>query len=165
MTARQVLYMDYDAVLHPEAVYWNARRGTYLAAELEAVGHRLFEHAPLLEELLEPYPDLAIVLSTSWAVQHGCARAAKRLPPGLRRRVVGATYHSSMDRYAFGLMPRGQQVLTDVARRRPSVWLALDDVDEGWGAEREHVVFTHEVRGIAAPDVLLRLRWALERFA
>jgi hypothetical protein len=160
-----VLYLDYDAVLHPEAVYWHPRRGAYLDAALVEAGHRLFEHAELLEVLLEPYPDLTIVLSTSWAVQFGCQRAARRLPPGLRRRVIGATYHSSMDRYAFCDLPRGRQVLADVGRRRPTVWLALDDVNEGWGSERANVVITDLVRGIEEPAVLERVRLALERFA
>ncbi|MFG6488243.1 HAD domain-containing protein [Roseateles sp. BYS78W] len=161
---RPVLYLDFDGCLHPEPVYWRPHRGAYLDARLVAAGHRLFEHAGLLEELLEPYPSVAIVLSTTWAVQHGCSRAAKRLPPGLRSRVIGATYHSSMDSTAFRLIPRGQQVLDDVARRRPTTWLALDDVDEGWGDARDHVVITDEVHGIAEPTVLAKVRSALERF-
>jgi hypothetical protein len=84
-----VLYLDYDAVLHPEAVYWRRRRGVYLDAAWTEAGHRLFEHAELLEVLMEPYPKLTIVLSTLWVVQYGRQRAAKRLPPRLQRRVVG----------------------------------------------------------------------------
>jgi hypothetical protein len=163
-TWQPVLYLDFDGVVHPEPVHWSVRRGAYLTAELEAAGRRLFEHAELLEELLEPYASLRIVLSTSWAVEYGYSRAAKRLPEGLRKRVIGATFHSSMDRAAFRKMPRGGQVLSDVARRRPSVWLALDDTDEGWNTAREHVGVTDERHGIAEPGVLERVRQALERF-
>jgi hypothetical protein len=70
-----------------------------------------------------------------------------------------------MDSYAFREMSRGSQVLADVGRRRPTVWLALDDVDEGWGTERENLVVTDLVRGIEEPAVLERLRTALMRFA
>lgn len=160
-----VLYLDFDGCLHPEPVHWHPRRGAYLSSELAAAGHRLFEHAALLEELLEPYPSLVIVLSTSWAVHYGCSRAAKRLPPGLRKRVVGATYHSAIDKSAFRLLPRGRQVLDDVARRQPQVWLALDDFAEGWGTALEHVVVTHSTLGIAEPSVLDIARHALLRFS
>ena len=60
-----VLYLDYDGVLHHESCYWHARKGPYLNVP-EGENNVLFRHAPLLAEMLEPYPDLKIVLSTSW---------------------------------------------------------------------------------------------------
>lgn len=47
-----VLYLDYDGVLIHEKVLWHPKRGAYLHAP---EGHSLFQHAPLLEELLAPY--------------------------------------------------------------------------------------------------------------
>lgn len=162
---KKVLYLDFDGVLQPEPVCWHPKRGAYLDSRLLAAGHRLFEHADLLEELLEPYSDLVVVLSTIWAVTPGYAKAVKRLPPGLRTRVIGSTFHSHMDERLFRALPRGQQVLADVGRRRPASWLALDDVDEGWGDARDrHVVITDATHGIAEPVVLERVRKALTRF-
>jgi hypothetical protein len=159
-----VLYLDFDGVLHPEGVYWHPKRGVYIHAEYERAGHRLFEHAQLLESLLTPYPDVAIVLSTSWVRQYRFKGTAKRLPPGLQARCVGATFHTQMDRYAFDATARGLQVQADVVRRRPSTWLALDDVDEGWERAREHVLITDAVHGISEPNVLEQLCQALTRF-
>jgi hypothetical protein len=159
-----VLYCDFDGVLHPEGVYWGRKRGTYLHDDYVRDGHRLFEHAQLLEELLAPYPNVGIVLSTSWVVQHRFKGAAKWLPAALQARCIGATYHTAMEPRVFTTMLRGEQVRADVARRLPAVWLAIDDLDEGWSPVREHVVITDPVHGIAEPQVLEQLRLALERF-
>jgi len=153
-----VLYLDFDGVLHHEDVRWRPKRGPYL----DAPGHSLFEHAALLEELLQPYPQLGIVLSTTWARVYSCYAAAKRLPPGLRDRVIGATWHSAMPEQTFKEKPRGTQVLEDIARRRPFAWLALDDTDDGWPMEiRDHVLITDERMGISAPGTAERIAAAL----
>lgn len=155
-----VLYLDYDGVLHHENVLWHPRRGAYAGSP----GFLLFEHAPILDELLQPYPEVGIVLSTSWVRSYGCSGAAKRLPAGLRDRVLGATFHSQMNEQAFVETPRGKQVLNDIARRRPRGWLALDDTDEGWPTEaRESVLITDECLGISAPGMPERIALALER--
>lgn len=158
VSAEAILYLDFDGVLHPEAVYWHPRRGAYLGRDV-ADGHALFEHAPLLESLLDPYPHVRLVLSTSWVREYRYSGAARRLTPGLRQRCVGATFHSAMDRAEFERTPRGLQVAADVERRRPGAWLAVDDCTEGWPPlAMDHVVFTHEVDGIAHIDVLAQLR-------
>jgi hypothetical protein len=159
-----VLYLDFDGVLHPEGVYWHPKRGAYLHAEYEFAGHRLFEHAELLESLLAPYPDVALVLSTSWVRQYRFEGARSRLPEALQARCIGATFHTQMDRVAFDASFRGRQVQADALRRRPQAWLAIDDTDEGWEGARQHLVLSHEVHGIAEPQVLEQLRHALERF-
>lgn len=152
----QVLYLDYDGVLHHENVYRHPKKGIYLSA---GPGFTLFQHAPLLSELLKPYPSVQIVLSTSWARVLGMTRAASYLPEELRRRVVGATYHSEMFDLEFSHTQRGQQVYQDYLRRSPSKVLALDDVDEGWPpAFREHLVLTDDIHGISPPSVQEELR-------
>lgn len=155
-----VLYLDYDGVLHHENVHWDPRRGAYAGPP----GFQLFEHAELLEKLLAPYPAVRIVLSTSWVRTYGCSGSAKRLPLGLRDRVVGATFHSKMSEPDFVAKPRGLQVTEDVMRRRPSAWMALDDVDEGWpGSVRSNVVLTDERLGIASPGIEEAIRAQLVR--
>ena len=123
-------------------------------------GHVVFEHAALLEHCIEPYPELRIVLSTSWVlVFRSIRKVARRLPPALRRRVVGATFHGRMDPVWLRSIPRGVQVWGDACRRQPEAWLALDDDDGGWpGACRDHLVRTDPVLGISAPQVLTELQ-------
>ena len=146
-----LLYLDFDGVLHHENVYWRPTTGPYIRADAR---YTLFQHAPLLEQLLAPYPSIKIVLSTSWVRMYGCAKAAKKLPPSLRARVIGATFHSAMDEHQFEQAPRGVQVWNDVLRRHPKAWLALDDDFLHWPQQcMEQYVKTNEQDGISDPVV------------
>lgn len=157
-----VLYLDFDGVLHPEDVWVRPKGRPYVRTPL---GHQPFELASLLAELLEPYPNVRIVLSTSWVLRYGFGRTVKFLPPSLASRCVGATFHGEMNRNWFEQLTRGAQVLGDVRRRLPASWLALDDSNEGWGClDDRSVVITDPIQGIAAPSVLPRLTRALCRF-
>ena len=126
-----VIYIDYDGVLHHENVLWHPRIGAYLSAPKEYV---LFQHTQPLEQMLEPYPEIRIVLSTSWVRRYECTKSAKNLPPSLRERVVRATFHRRMNKEGFAAAPRGMQVWSDVLRRKPRAWLALDDDSLNWPA-------------------------------
>lgn len=160
LSGRQVLYLDYDGVLHHENVLWHHKRGAYAGPP----GFVLFEHAHILQELLRPYPDVVIVLSTSWVRSYGCYGTAKRLPLGLRERVIGATFHSGMNEDNFNRKLRGEQVLSDVVRRNPTAWFALDDTDAGWpDAHRGNVFITDEQLGVSAPGATEQIREALLR--
>lgn len=156
-----VLYLDFDGTLMPHNVRVRAGRGPYVASP---PGHRLFENARLLEDVLMPYPSVKIVLSTSWVrAYRSVHKVARRLPEGLRGRVVGATWHSGMDDDFFRVASRGLQVWADVVRRRPAAWLAIDDDDSGWPAWCcDHLVRTDEVLGISAPVVLAELQEKLQ---
>lgn len=181
-TGQGVLYLDFDGVLHPADVVRHARRdnpgGVARALPREiALGrsaradHALFEHAALLEQALAPYPDVRIVLSTSWVPTLGFDQARQFLPAALSARVIGATWHSqmngdwplSMRRERFMQVPRGVQVLCDVGRRQPSAWLAVDDDPLGWGSSLPHLVATHHVHGLGRTDVYCHLVCQLAR--
>jgi hypothetical protein len=153
-----VLYLDFDGVLHHENVWYHPRIGPYLPATVEDK-YKLFMHVELLEELLEPYPHVQIVLSTSWSKRYGPARAAKNLGHKLRHRVIGATYHTRMQEKEFLDKARGLQVVEDAMRRKPCAWLALDDDYENWPAEYlMQYIKTHPTEGISDPDVLAEVR-------
>jgi HAD domain in Swiss Army Knife RNA repair proteins len=146
-----VLYLDFDGVLHHENVWWHRRRGAYV----NMPGCRLFEHSHLLERTLSSFPEVRIVLSTSWVRVRSYSLAVKRLSPGLQQRLIGATFHSRMNRNDFEALPRGTQILNDVSRRRPLHWLALDDDAEGWASEYRHcLIHCDGALGISAPGVL-----------
>ena len=121
--------------------------------------------APLgiLIELLAPYPDVAIVLSTSWVRVLGYSRARACLPPALASRVIGAVFHSRMNKQEFDAMSRGAQVLSDATRRGVARWLAVDDDNEGWlSVGSSHLVLTNGDLGLAAPKTVQELRHALQ---
>jgi hypothetical protein len=151
-------FLDFDGVLHHQNCLWHPRKGAYLHAPQ---GYELFQHAELLADQLKPFPEVQIVLSTSWVLQYGLSGAAKRLPEALRARVIGGTFHSRhMQRQQFQYeTPRGLQVYEDVMRRRPRDWIALDDCNEGWPPEaRGHFIQTDETEGISAPEVLFEIK-------
>jgi hypothetical protein len=157
-----ILYLDFDGVLHPEHCYWHPRKGPYL----KAPGHSLFEHLALLERLLEAHPKVRIVLSTTWVQTYQFSETARKLGPSLSPRVIGATYHTGMDKEGFRDMPRGLQVLGDVARRQPSAWVALDDDPTGWPANaRDKLVLTHGLHGLGEERAQLELKAKLMALA
>lgn len=159
----QVLYLDFDGVLHHENCYWKPGRGAYLVAPSH---YRLFQHVDLLVDLLSPYPHLKIVLSTSWVRRLRFSHTAKRLPPPLRSRVIGATFHTCMDENEFIRQSRGMQIWNDVARRKPAAWLALDDDDENWPDWCvQNLVKTHETEGISSVVVASEIANQLHRFS
>ncbi|MFL9906881.1 HAD domain-containing protein [Paraburkholderia sp. RL17-337-BIB-A] len=156
-TGGLILYLDYDGVLHPKNVLMRPGKGPYVGSP---EGHALFENCELLEKVLLPYPDVRIVLSTSWVrVFKNVAKVSRRLTPELRARVVGATYHRDMDEVLFTQNPRGMQVWSDVLRRKPLDWLALDDDYFDWPAHCvDKLVRTHPILGMSTPVVLADLR-------
>ncbi|MEH0166700.1 HAD domain-containing protein [Roseateles microcysteis] len=153
-----LLYLDFDGPLHPDAVYITASG----RIELRAPGHRLFESAYLLSELLEPHPSVRIVLSTSWVCMKSFSFARRQLSASLQNRVIGATFHSREDRLSFGRMTRWQQIARDVARRRPHAWIALDDDDLEWPDEQRHrLVKADEWLGLQDANCRTRLAEAI----
>jgi len=158
-----VIYLDFDGVLHSHAVYVSRKQGIHFGAEALEHGqrtghvHRLFEHCALLESLLELYPQVRIVLSTTWA-QKGYTQARNQLSPSLKDRCIGATYHRNMNLYRFRQEPRGLQVYGDVCRRVPERWLAIDDDDLGWPDwTKDLFIHTDSHLGISASHVLSEL--------
>lgn len=163
-SADVVLYLDLDGVVHHEKVLWHPRKGIYMSP-YEAAGHAMFEWMPILESTLEPYPAVALVLSSSWCIRPGYSATLKRLPLSIRSRFIGGTYHRrvhGIDPWNLSMyraMPRGVQIQEDALRRKPRQWLALDDDQEGWPqSSRQNLVACHGTTGLSSPDVQTELR-------
>lgn len=158
-----VCYVDYDGSLHHCGVRWSEERGFFLEAPPR---YHLFQHVSLLEELLAPYPAVRLVLSTSWAQKLGLRDAAAYLPESLQARVVGGTYEFAESGDYFAYLSRGEQVVLDVQRRRPSAWLALDDDVVGWPQwSSQHLLLTDPYEGISPPHLQEELRRRLALLA
>ena len=163
MTAT-ILYLDFDGVLHRDAVYRQPGRGIYIR------GGELFEWGHFLEELVRPFPDLRIVLSTSWVRELGYDRARSYLPPMLAERVIGATFHRRIHgptrelRWHWAQMPRGQQIAEDVSRRRPRAWFAIDDATDEFTPEQSaFLVHCQSESGLSDPAVRAEFSAMLQR--
>lgn len=156
-----ILYLDYDAVLHDGNVLRNRTRGMYI----KTPGRTFFEWMPVLDALLAPYPDLQIVLSTTWVQELGFNEAKYELSPTLRERVIGATFlHPKIVKAEFDTKPRGMQILGDVGRRKPSHWFALDDDAFGWpAAHKDKLIQTTDQLGLSDPAVQEQVRIKLAK--
>ncbi|MGE8449281.1 MAG: HAD domain-containing protein [Pseudomonadales bacterium] len=168
-SADVVLYLDLDGVVPHEAVLWHPRRGIYMSP-YQASEHSLFEWLPLLQKELAPYPQVAIVLSSTWCIRPGYAKTLQLLPKELSARFIGGTFHKRVhgaDPWllaSFRNTPRGQQILEDVMRRRPRQWLALDDDIEDWPpAILNRLVACAGKRGLSDPQTRMALRNMLQK--
>jgi len=157
-----VCYCDFDGVTHFDSVYVSSSRGIHMTAH----GHELFEWAPILEQLLQPFPEVEIVLSTSWVRARSLEFAKAQLSPALQARVVGATFDNRVtQKLDFDLMPRGLQVWRDVERRKPTKWFAIDNDDRGWPAWcRDHLIKTEDHLGMSDIGVQDAIRKVLASF-
>lgn len=157
MTA-PILYLDYDGILHPADVRVTSEAPlqprVYVRGEPTA--QPLFRYLALLELLLAPYPDLRIVLSTSWVTAFGYEFAVKQLSPALQVRVIGAT--------TFPAPTRFDSIAIDAEGRGLTRWLALDDDLCGWPEARRHLVVapTNPMLGLAQPGVAAELATMLK---
>lgn len=165
MTIKNVLiFLDFDGVLHPDAVYLRLNCQIELRAEGE-----LFMWSSHLVEALAPHQDVQIVLSTSWARNLGFQRARAALPAALRTRVIGATWHSSMskgltDYVVWDNQTRYEQIKAYLSRlSAPARWLAVDDDGQGWAeADRQRLIQTDQNRGLSCSETRAELARKLE---
>lgn len=162
---QKVLYLDFDGVLHNHDV-WVGFRG-----QPQVKVGWLFQYAELLERALTPYPDVKIVLCTSWVPEVSYINAVGRLRDALAKRCIGATWHSYMrkinddDYYeVYDGLTRFGQIYKDLHRRRPFQFLALDDDAIGWPvSERSWLVESDHVLALGNSNVLYDLEVKLLR--
>lgn len=160
-----ILFLDYDGVLHPDEVFWDHRQGIVLRTDLlppEYANATLFCYMHALEAILEDFPDVRIVLSTSWLHGIGYSRSRRRLSPALRKRVIGSTYHSKYTP-AWGKLSRFEQILDHVGRHQLGLnWLAIDNDAAGWPeVQFDQLVLCHDHLGIGDPATQQDLRQKL----
>jgi hypothetical protein len=154
-----ICYLDYDAVLHDGNVLRNRTKGM----TIKTPGRTFFEWMPILDDLLAPYPDLKIVLSTTWVRELGFNETKHELSASLKDRVIGSTFlHPKIVKAEFDIIPRGMQIWGDVERRKPTHWFALDDDAFGWPVWcKDHLIQTNDQLGLSDPAVQERIRQRL----
>ena len=160
------LFVDYDGTLHRGHAALDQNGDVLLDS-----GHPLFEFAPLLAEMLEPYPDVQIVLTTSWLDTLPLDQVVSYLPSALARRVVGTTRGIKV---RFGYLKDGSArtyvIRSYVFEKRLKNWLALDD--SVYGAFHlstdfldlsQHLVLLDTQQGIGDAGTQQRIReWLVE---
>jgi hypothetical protein len=132
-----ILFLDFDGVLHPDPCFVEAN---------------LFEHAPRLADTLAPFPEVAVVLSTSWRTMRTLDQLIAPLPSSLRERVIDVTPPFSLSATPASLVPYRRQAecmqwLRDSGEeQRP--WLALDDRASLFAPYCEQLVLCESPQGL-----------------
>lgn len=150
-----ILFLDFDGVLHPDPCFDEAR---------------LFENAPRLAEVLDAYPEVSVVLSTSWRMQRTLAELVEPLPQGLRERVIDVTPPFSMADAPASLLPYRRQAecmqWLCVNGEPQTPWLALDDRASLFAPYCEQLILCEPTRGLTEATVARlgsRFAWARQK--
>lgn len=115
-----ILFLDFDGVLHP----WDPK--------IRQDETKMFYLVPQLERVLQNFPEVEVVISSSWREKYHLDKLRHLFSPEMRHRIIGVTPHTRFDE--LGRYPRGcrgqeiQQWLFE-KQRDPNRWLALDDLD------------------------------------
>jgi hypothetical protein len=154
--ATGILYLDFDGVLHDGEVYFHPERGVFIATP----GRTLFEWMSVLDGLIQPHPEVKIVLSTSWVASFGFEFAKAQLSQTLQQRVIGATIDFEERSIAeFVHRSRGQQIANDVQHRQTASWFAIDDDETDWPTDcRNNLIRTESCLGISSPVIQVAVR-------
>jgi hypothetical protein len=107
-----VLFLDFDGVLHPLGENAIDEYGQLLC------NPDLFMWLPILEQLLDPFPELRIVVSSDWRRLFDDARLIALLGP------LSARFDGVVETWGPS---RLEEILREAARRQLSHWVALDD--------------------------------------
>lgn len=140
-----VLFVDFDGVLHA------ADEPALDSAGRLLPNPHLFAWLPLLDAILAPYPDVAIIVSSDWRRLLDDANLVRVLGP------LGPRFAGVIETWGA---TRAAEILEDVRRRRLMHWLALDDHPSvAKASERdERFIACAPDKGLSAPTVQAVLR-------
>ena len=141
-----VLFLDFDGCLHnsnvvmkpcsqADALNLSAEERRFVTKNNYLVtGENLFEHCDRLAVALEPFPEVRIVISSTWR-QHFSIDALKDfLPPALAECVIGVTpIFFSRD----GAYQRMREIGSFLEENGYPQWIAIDDNEYPFKAHRD----------------------------
>jgi len=146
-------------------------------------GHAKFQDVSVLVRALAPWPELRIVLTSTYPWRYGLPATLEALGPALASRVDGFTFEDITTRVTrevsmrsggtrilgyssneYWRMSKADIVAVHSAWRRPVAWIAIDDEDILWpiAVRQDRVVLTDPCIGLDEPDTLDRLWTVLE---
>lgn len=111
------LFLDFDGVLHPEPCYDRSR---------------LFCQLPLFEAVLKDFPDVNIIISSTWRESLTLKELMAFFSDDIGRRIVGVTprFEDVQDEESFGRYVRQDEIVAWMRKNEPQNsehWIALDD--------------------------------------
>jgi hypothetical protein len=121
-----LLFLDVDGVLLPVPIPGEITpyQMTPYVSAIQLLDCTDWSLVPALAAALRPFPEVQVVVSSTWRHQYELDVLAKRLAP---LPVVGTTGLAMDTRY---------EEIAAFMYKRPEPWLALDDDDYGWDLAR-----------------------------
>lgn len=137
------LFLDFDGVLHPE----HCRETEH------------FTRVPVLQDLLEAEPGLAVVVSSTWRLTRDAAEILRgHLVPALRDRVIGQTpvfkdlQEIPEEHYAYQREAECRAWLSENALVG-AAWIAIDDRSWNFRPFGKNLVLVNGRIGLQAADI------------
>lgn len=163
----QVVYLGVSGVLHPSASLYKL----IYDKDCWAQGHTEYEGVAYLERVLEGWPSVRIVLTSTQVWANGLQAVLQSLGTRLAARVIGyafedltvraklGTHGQPMSPSVYWSMTRAEVVRHHVAWLRPDAWIAVDDEAALWTTDerRGHCVLTDPCKGLLDPMAQDRL--------
>ena len=138
---RRVLFLDFDGVLHPTSDDFDG--------EDQPIATSLFGWLPLLASALEPHPDVAVVVHSTWRYNHDPDELQALLGPlGVRFRGAtprGPRYESIQWWLHLNPSFASHRILDDAPREFPTPLPA-------------ELIVCHPLHGLSDSAVLVRLK-------
>lgn len=160
----RVVYLGISGVLHPSETEYRLLYDKLPWSD----GHRRFEGVPALENMLKPWQDAQIVLTSANVAKDGMASVMSHLGSDLARRVLSNTYEDLTQRVFkpgftrsgeptrrhrtpedYWRMNKSAIVKAHVEWLQPHAWIAIDDEDILWSADQlEHLLLVDGTKGL-----------------
>jgi len=116
MTVKRLLYLDFDGVLH-------AYGEPAVDDDFRFIDNpRLFQWLPILTDILVPYPEVRVIVSSDWRYHCDDATLVKLLGP------LGARFDGITPSHIGTGLSRAEQILAHAETLAQNTnWMALDD--------------------------------------
>ena len=140
-----VLFLDFDGVCH-------ALDTAALDEDFKVISNpKLFEWLPILTDILEPFPNVKIIISSDWRRLFDDDSLIQILGP-LGERFMGVVESRGSN--------RADEIRLEVTRRKLTRWVAIDDhasVVETSKTGPQFIACQPNI-GLSSPSVQLKLR-------
>lgn len=136
-----ILFLDFDGVLHPFPTPSDA--------------DRLFCNLPRLEEVLRDFPEVQIVISSSWREERSLAELAAFFSPDIGSRVVGVLPVIAIGGLADMAVVRYREIEQFLeAQGELAQWIAIDDDPALFPPECSRLLLCEDGFGVAEEQAL-----------
>lgn len=114
-----ILFLDFDGVLHP----------VFPRRDLTDADNQLFSFLPRLEGVLRDFPEILIVIASSWREGRPWEHVIKAFSPDIAARIIGATPVIKAKWPPYPQHPRYDEILAflDASGNQDTQWIVLDD--------------------------------------